>query len=444
MTETQAQANWVERWTGAKASELGAAMLSFAYFFCLLASYYVLRPIRDEMAIQIGQGKLAELFTWVFITMLAVVPFFGWLMATFPRKKILPWLYLFFAANLLGFYAVMGSAGEQTPMIARVFYVWVSVYNLFVISVFWSFMADLFDSEQAKRLYGFIAAGGTVGALAGPVITTTLVASLGAKHLMLVSGGFLLVSVGLIVALIRWEKNSAVDAAAKAKNASEEIPIGGSVWAGILDVVQSKYLLAICVFLFAYAILSSLLYFAQVEMLPKQIASSVERTQLLAKVDLVVNIITLLVQVFAFGALVTRLGTRFLLVAMPVVSIVGFIALALNPALAVLLVFGVMRRAGEYAISKPARETLFNVLPPEQKYKAKNVIDTLVHRTGDVSSTWILTGLKSIGMNLSSMSWLAVPIGAIWLATAWWLGGAAKQKQDELAKAAVVTRKIME
>ena len=428
--ETTVQANWIERWTGAKSTELSAALISFCYFFCLLASYYVLRPIRDEMAIQIGQAKLAELFTWVFLTMLAVVPLFGWLMATFPRKKILPWLYLFFVANLIGFYAVMGSAGEQTPVIARVFYIWVSVYNLFVISVFWSFMADLFDSDQAKRLYGFIAAGGTVGALAGPLITTTLVASLGAKHLMLVSGGFLLAAVGLIFLLIRWEKSNATDAVAKAKNDSEDVPIGGSVWAGILDVVRSKYLLAICVFLFAYAILSSLLYFAQVEMLPKAISSSVERTQLLAKVDLVVNCLTLFVQVFAFGALVQRLGTRFMLVAMPVVSIVGFIALALNPVLGVLLVFGVMRRAGEYAISKPARETLFNVLPPEQKYKAKNVIDTLVHRTGDVSSTWILTGLKSVGMTLSSMSWLAVPIGLVWLAVAWWLGGEAKQRQQ--------------
>ena len=430
--EINTKASWIERATGAKATELSAALISFAYFFCLLASYYVLRPIRDEMAIQIGQKNLAELFTWVFLTMLAVVPLFGWLMATFPRKKILPWLYLFFVANLIGFYAVMGSAGEQTPIIARVFYIWVSVYNLFVISVFWSFMADLFDSDQAKRLYGFIAAGGTVGALAGPIITTTLVASLGAKHLMLVSGGFLLAAVGLIFALIRWEKSSAIDAVAKAKNDSEDVPIGGSVWAGIVDVVRSRYLLAICVFLFAYAILSSLLYFAQVEMLPKAIASSVERTQLLAKVDLVVNCMTLFVQVFAFGALVQRLGTRFMLVAMPVVSIVGFVALALNPVLGVLLVFGVMRRAGEYSISKPARETLFNVLPPEQKYKAKNVIDTLVHRTGDVSSTWILTGLKSIGMNLSSMSWLAVPIGLVWLATAWWLGGEAKQRQQSL------------
>ncbi len=414
--------------TGAYPHELKAAFLAFGYFFCLLASYYVLRPIREEMAIQIGSKNLAALFTYVFFTMLAVVPLFGWLTGTFARKKLLPWLYLFFALNLVGFYFVWDSKGEQNLLNAKVFYVWVSVFNLFAISVFWSFMADIFDVLQAKRLYGFIAAGGTVGALVGPTITASLVGVLGAKNLMLVSAAFLVLAVGFIAGLKRWEATQDTDPIAAAANAKEDQPIGGSIWAGLRDVITTPYLLCICLFLLAYALLSTMLYFAQVEMLPAAIQNSNERTQLLAKVDLVVNFITLAIQLFAFGALVTKLGTRWMLVAMPAVSIIGFAALAVSPVLTVLLVFGIARRAGEYAISKPARETLFNVLPPEQKYKAKNVIDTLVHRTGDVSSTWIVTGLKSLGLNLTALSWLAVPIATLWLGVAWWLGGQADQK----------------
>ncbi len=417
------------RITGAKPEELRAALWSFFYFFCLLASYYVLRPIRDEMANQIGREALAELFTYVFVTMLVVVPLFGWLTATFPRKKLLPWLYAFFAANLFGFYLWMQAGGEQTGFTARVFYVWVSVFNLFVVSVFWSFMADLFETEQAKRLYGFIAAGGTVGALVGPTITTTMVEGLGPKNLMLVSAGFLVVAIFCIAMLRAWETAQNVDPAARARNAQEDVPIGGSIWAGLRDVAANPYLLGICLFLFAYSLLSTLLYFQQVEMLPAAIKSSAERTKLLAQVDLVVNIGVLLIQVLAFGTMIKKLGTRFMLIAMPIVSVLGFIAMAAMPALSTLLVFGVIRRAGEYAISKPARETLFNVLPPEQKYKAKNVIDTLVHRTGDWLSTLLFSGLAKQGASSVQLSMLAVPIALGWWGMAHWLGTQAQARQ---------------
>ncbi len=424
----------LHRVTGATPNELRAALWSFVYFFCLLASYYVLRPIRDEMANQIGRGGLAELFTYVFLTMLVVVPLFGWLTAKFPRKKLLPWLYAFFAANLVGFFAWMQAGGEQTALTSRVFYVWVSVYNLFVVSVFWSFMADLFETEQAKRLYGFIAAGGTVGALVGPTITSTMVASLGPKNLMLVSAGFLLMAIVCIGMLRAWEQSQNHDAAARQRNAQEEVPIGGSIWAGLRDVVRSPYLMGICLFLFLYSMLSTLLYFQQVEMLPAAIKSSVERTKLLAQVDLVVNIAVLLIQVLAFGTLIKKLGTRFMLIAMPIASVIGFVAMAALPTLGTLLVFGVVRRAGEYAISKPARETLFNVLPAEQKYKAKNVIDTLVHRTGDWLSTLVFAGLTKQGMTPVQLSMLAVPMALGWWGTAHWLGRQAQAKEAEGTK----------
>jgi AAA family ATP:ADP antiporter len=412
------------RVTRARGDELAASLWSFVYFFALLAGYYVLRPIRDEMAVQVGQARLQELFTAVFLTMLVIAPIFGALTARFPRKRLLPWLYGFFVLNLVGFWMIFTGAGHQTPVTGAAFFVWVSVFNLFAVSVFWSLMADLFDTAQAKRLYGFIAAGGTAGALAGPSLTALFVTVVGVRGMLIVSAGFLAVCIVAILRLRAWAERTGATGAAR-----DEPPIGGSIWAGITDVVRSPYLLGICLFLFGYTLLSTLLYFQQTELVPAAIADSAERTRLFALVDVAVNVLALLLQLFAFGAMIERLGTTFTLAALPAVAIVGFAALALSPVLSTLVVFGVLRRAGEYAISKPARETLFNALPPEQKYKAKNVIDTLVHRTGDTASSWIFAGLKSQGLSLTAMSWIAVPISAMWLGVAVFLGRAADARR---------------
>jgi ATP:ADP antiporter, AAA family len=417
------------RMTSALDDELPAALWSFVYFFSLLASYYVLRPIRDEMAIQIGVKNLPELFTYVFLTMLALVPVFGWITAKVPRRQLLPWLYAFFVANLLGFYGLM-QAGEQSKEIAHVFYIWASVFNLFAVSVFWSFMADCFKTDQAKRLYGFIAAGGTIGALAGPVLTTTLVKTLGAKNMMLVSAVLLTVS---IVAIFRIKAWLAARPEQKGESSQIDATLKGGLLSGLVDVVRSPYLLGICLFLFCFALLSTFLYSQQTILVPAAITNSADRIQFLSMVDLAVNGLTLLIQVFAFGALIQRLGVLPLLVSMPLLSVFGFIALALVPGLWVLVVFGVLRRAGEYAVSKPARETLFNVLPPDQKYKAKNVIDTLVHRTGDTASIWLFSALKNAGLAMSTMTWLAVPVAAIWLMVSWMLGRSAEKIQAAAA-----------
>jgi AAA family ATP:ADP antiporter len=404
--------------------ELPAALWAFVYFFALLAAYYVLRPLRDDMGIQVGPDALNEVFTSVFLTMLVIVPIFGWLTRRFERRQLLPWLYGFFILNLLGFYEVLAISGDQSPLVARAFFVWVSVFNLFAISVFWSFMADLFDTAQAKRLVGFISAGGTAGALCGPVLTLLLVKPLGAKGLVLVSATLLLVCIGAIVQLRRWAGQRVMPTV----QSSPDATFKGSLWSGLQDVVRSPYLLSICAFLFCYSLLSTLLYFQQAELVPKSFSGSGSRTQALAGIDLLVNVVTLLIQLLAFGPLIQRLGTRFLLVAMPLASLVGYAVLAAVPSLGVLVALGVVRRAGEYAISKPARETLFNVLPPEQKYRAKNVIDTLVHRTGDTSSAWIFKGLRELGLHGHQMVWLAIPVSVLWLGMAWRLGGEAEKR----------------
>lgn len=415
------------RLTGARPDELPAALGSFVCFFALLAGYYVLRPLRDEMALQLGPNALQQLFTAVFLTMLAVVPVFGWLTRRFARKQLLPWLYGFFIINLFGFHEVLLFGGSQSALVAKAFFVWVSVYNLFAISLFWSLMADLFETEQAERLVGFIAAGGTAGALTGPVLTLSLVGWLGPKGLVLVSAALLGVSIAAILFLRRW----AAQHPRAAQPGHGEQPFEGSVWSGLRDLLRSRYLLGISAFLLLYSLLSTFLYFTQADLVPRLITDSAERTRLLAGVDLAVNGLTLAVQLLAFGKLVQRVGVRWLLVAMPLVSLIGFVALSAAPvgaALAVLVAFGIVRRAGEYAISKPARETLFNVLPAEQQYRAKNAIDTLVHRSGDTTSAWLITGLRSLGLGATQLTWLAVPLSALWCAVAWWLGGRAQRQ----------------
>ena len=417
--------------TRAQPHELDAVLWAFVYFFALLAGYYVLRPLRDEMGMQIGAAKLQESFTGVFLTMLAVAPLFGWLNQRVARRTLLPWLYGFFIVNLLGFYTVLEARGEQGPLVARAFFVWVSVFNLFAISVFWSFMADLFTTEQAKRLYGFIAAGGTLGALTGPLITAGLVALLGPKHLVLVSAGLLGVVIVAIFRLrawaLRWDVQHHV-----VRDEGETEALRGSIWSGLIDVARSPYLRGICWFLLSYALLSTFLYFQSADLLPKHVSGSGERTRLLAQVDWVVNLIALLFQLLAFNRVIERLGIRFTLAAMPAVSLVGYALLAMHPAVAVLVSFGVLRRAGEYALSKPGRETLFNVLPPDQKYKAKNVIDTLVHRTGDTASAWVYSSLRALGLGSTQIAWVAVPVATAWLMVSLRLGRQAQALQDEL------------
>ena len=240
---------------------------------------------------------------------------------------------------------------------------------------------------------------------------------------------FQLICVLAIIKLRHWQALHPPlhDHHAEQTPSPEAATFSGSLWSGILDVIRSPYLLGICGFLFCYSLLSTMLYFQQAELVPKAVSNSADRTQLLASMDLLVNVVTLLIQLLAFNKLITKLGTRALLIALPMASLLGYTALAAMPMMTTLIALGVVRRAGEYAISKPARETLFNVLPAEQKYRAKNVIDTLVHRTGDTSSAWLINGLQSVGLGANSLLWLAVPISGIWLWVAWLLGGQAQR-----------------
>ena len=414
--------------------EITAMLWSFAYFFCLLCSYYLLRPVRDEMGIQGGVGELPRLFTGTFLVMLAAVPLFGWASARYPRRKLLPAVYLFFAASLLVFYALMHS-GIAPARVAQAFFVWVSVFNLFVVSVFWSFMADLFRNDQARRLYGFISAGGSTGALAGPLFTAMLAPSIGPANFLPVSAVMLCMTVLCINRLSAWSARNPAERRSPPERVED--PVGGDIFAGVTLVLKSPYLIGICIYVLLGTLLGTFLYFHQANIIAVDIPSSGERTALFAKVDLAVNALTLLCQLFLVGRLVGRFGVGTTLIILPAMGAIGFFVIGLMPTLAVLIGFQVIRRAGEYAITRPAREVLFTVLNREEKYKSKNVIDTVVFRGGDAVSGWLFEGLRMLGLGFAGIAFVGVPIALLWAGTGWMLG----RSQDEMrARNAAIRR----
>lgn len=393
--------------------ELPALLWSFCYFFFLLCSYYVLRPVRDEMGIQAGVGNLRWLFTAVFGVMLCLTPLFGLLFSRFSRHKLLPIVYLFFASNLAVFWLLFHSQ-LYVRHITIGFFIWVSVFNLFAVSVFWSFMADLWNTDEARRLYGFISAGGTAGAVVGPAVTALFSRRIGPVNLLLVSMSCLLVCVLAIAQLTKWRQ----------KQPQKEPPPSQrpGILAGIRLAVSSPYLLGICGYVVLYSTTSTFLYIQQAEIIDKAIHASAERTALFAQMDLAVNVLTLVIQVLLLQPLLARLGLTVALTVLPMLTLAGFLALGLHPTLSMLSVVVVLRRAGEFAIAKPSRETLFNVLGPVEKYQAKNFMDTVVYRGGDTASSWLLSGLKSLGFGIVGVSLLAVPLAGVWAAVGTLLG----------------------
>lgn len=403
-------------WLKLEPGEGVAVSWAFAYFFLLLASYYILRPLRDEMGITGGIDKLPWVFTGTFVAMLAAVPLFGWITARLPRRRFLPLVYVFFIFNLLLFFAAFQIEAWRA-ITARAFFIWVSVFNLFVVSVFWSFMVDLFSSPQGKRLFGLIAAGGTAGAISGPTLTAVLVGPLGPINLLLLSALLLAGAVLCIRQLGQW---SAQRPAAPPQ--AEPAPLGGSILAGLSLIVRSPYLLGLALFMLLFTTLSTFLYFEQAHIVAKSFANAAERTRFFALLDLGVNTLTVLTQVLITARLLTRLGVAGSLALVPLLSALGFALLALTPVLAALAGFQVLRRAGEYAVTRPARELLYTVVDRETKYKAKNALDTLVYRGGDALAGWLFSGLKAIGLSFATIAWIAVPLALAWAAVALWLG----------------------
>lgn len=409
--------------------EVQAMLWAFVYFFCLLSSYYILRPLRDESGIAAGVSNLQWLFTGTFFVMLAAAPVFGALVTRVPRRRFIPWVYRFFTASIMLFFVLQHVSPGQ-PYVAGAFFMWVSVFNLFVVTVFWGFMADLFTTEQGKRLFGFIAAGGSAGALVGPSLTAGLAVALGPVNLLLISALLLEGAVQCVRRLLETPQAKKPGRSASGRSANDEV-IGGGILAGLTEIARSPFLMMICCHVLLLSLTSTFLYFQQASIVSAAFDNPAERTRVFALIDLSVGLVTIVLQLTVTGRVLVRLGVGVALASLALVTMVGFLALAILPALAVVVVFQSLKRAAEFGFANPARETLFTVVTREQKYKAKSVIDTAVFRGGDAVNGWIYAGLRSLGLDLSGIALVAVPISAAWAALLLLLG----RKQERLAQA---------
>lgn len=415
----------IEKYIDVKPHEITALIYSFIYFFCLLCAYYIIRPLRDEMGIQGGIENLPWVFSATFLAILLMVPLYGWLSSRYQRSQFLPIVYLFFISNLLIFYGLFLLEIDSST-VARFFFIWVSVFNLFVVSVFWSFMDDIYDKQQSQRLFGSIAAGGTSGAILGPFITSLLIQPLGTENLLLISIIFISLCLLCIHKLSQWFDRQPQAQADK----TYQSPIGGQWYSGFTLIIKSKYLLGICLLILLFSTLSTFLYFQQATIIKISFASSEQRTATFAMIDLAVNVLTLTIQFFLTSRIVKYFGLHWTLAIIPILLCTGFIALAVSPTLAVLIFIQVFRRAGNYAIMRPAREMLYVVLGREEKYKAKNFIDTVVYRGGDAVSAWVYDGMKLLGLSISQIALIAAPLSAIWALVAFQLG----KQREQIAK----------
>ncbi|WP_054913151.1 NTP/NDP exchange transporter [Pseudomonas sp. NBRC 111127] len=395
-----------------------AVIAGLLLFYCLFTGYFMLRPVRETMGVAGGVDNLQWLFTGTFIASLACLPVFGWLASGVQRRFILPWTYGFFVSNLLLF-AVLFTRSPDNLWTSRAFYIWLSVFNLLTISLAWSVLADLFSTAQGKRLFGLLAAGASLGGLSGPILGTLLVAPLGHAGLLLLAAVFLLGSVGASLFLQRWRQRQPLPAHAERSAAR---PLGGNPLAGATAVLRSPYLLGIALFVVLLASVSTFLYFEQARIVSQTFTDPTRQTQVFGLIDSVVQALAILTQVFLTGRLARRLGVGILLMAVPLVMAVGFLWLALAPVFAVFVMVMVVRRAGEYALVRPGREMLFTVLPAEDKYKAKNFIDTVVYRGGDALSGWLKRALDVMGEHPQLAMLIGAVLAVAWAATGAWLG----------------------
>ena len=416
--------HWAWRVMPATPQERAAAVWSFAYFFTLLAGYYVLRPLRDQMGIAGGVRNLPWLFTATFVTLLIAQPFYGELVAKLPRARFIPIVYQFFVVNLALFWLLL-TLDIGTVFVARVFFVWVSVFNLFAIAVFWSFMADLFTAEQGKRLFGFIGAGGTAGALLGPLITIWLSVPLGPVNLLVAAAIFIELAV---VCVYRLERV----ATTQAQGQVEQQPIGGGAFAGLTELIRSPYLFGVGAWVSLLSFGATIVYFAQAHIVAAEVHGAGAQTRIFASIDLAVGLLTLATQVVATGPLLKRFGAGVAAGALPAIYIVGFAALAAAPTLAVVVTLQVVQRWMNFAIANPARQIFFTVVEREEKYKAKNLIDVVVYRGSDALYGWVFDSLQTLGLKLGAIALVSIPIAGAWLVLSAALGRTQERRATPL------------
>jgi AAA family ATP:ADP antiporter len=402
--------------------ELRPVLWSCAYFFCLLSSYFILRPLREAGA-SADRGALNALFLATLAGTLVANPLFAALVARFPRRVFIPIVNHFFAANMLVFCALLLHPGRvDRAVVSRVFFVWLSVFNLFVVSVFWGLMADLWRNEQGKRLFGLIGVGGTVGALAGAGLTALLAKRMPPDLLLLPSAALLEGGVLCVRRLVRIFGLGAPEAGSPPRVPRQaEVPVA-SLLDGVRLVVRSPYLLALCGFVLLFTVSSTFLWFQQATIGATLFDNARDRTVFFARIDLGVQVLTVLLQGFATSRVFAWFGVGGALALLPAITLVGFLALAAMPTARTLVLFVLVRRATEYGISKPARDVLFTVVPREEKYVAKNFVDTFVYRFGDAVGSGVDFLLRRFVLGMGAVASAFAPFCGLWVLLAIFLG----------------------
>ncbi|MCC7462743.1 MAG: MFS transporter [Gammaproteobacteria bacterium] len=426
-----AMAAGVRGWVAdVRPEERRAVLLACLGNFLLLAAYYVLRPLRDVMATVVGVDQLQQLFTGTLLLTLVCAPLFAWLTDTFRLSRVLPGLFGFWVGNILLFH-VLFAQWPESRWLAAAYYWWFSVVNLFMISVFWSLMVDVFAPPQAARLFALIAAGGSSGAVAGPLLTRALIGPLGVGGMLLVAAaGFV-----LVIVLLQWlmrEKQRLQALHVEVQASTLDHRLSGSAWDGFRVLFSSSYAMNQALFMLLMTWIATIAYFLQTDLIARDYTGIAARTVALADIDLVVNLCSAIVLIFGLGRFITRWGVTAALVASPVLMALGFVAMALSPTLRVMQAMQVLRRVSQYAIARPSREICFTVVPQASRYKAKNVIDTVAYRFGDVSAAWVQAGLRAAGFGSSGVLGLGLAASGAWAAVALALG----RRYEQLRRAA--------
>lgn len=381
-------------------------ILAFSAFFLVLCSWYILRPVREEMGVQTGANRLQWLFTGTFIATVLVFPIFGWVVRHVPRRYVLVSVYSFFILNL-AFFGFALSGKPSVPM-AAAFFIWLSVFNLLVVSLFWSNASDAFSADDAKRFYGYIAAGGTAGALTGPATATILATRVPTSTLIIISAVLLAGSAACSVAL---RGDAASDSAQT---------IGGNIFSGAALTIKSPVLSRIALLIIFYTTISTVLYIEQADIVGRTITDSGERTAFFAAVDLTVNCAALLVQIFLTRRLLERYGLTMTFVIAPLLVAAGLFFVNEWRTPLILAAVQIIHRGGDFALMRPGREMIYTTVDPESRYKGKNFIDTTVYRANDAASSWLVAAIRTAGLN--AILFVGLPAALLWLATAFNLG----------------------
>ena len=430
-TETALQRQ-LSRFAKVEPRETAAVVAAFCLFFFVLGSYFAVRPVRETVATLLGRDRVADLWFYTALFAILIVPLYGWLIARFRRSILLPWVYGAVAA-ILGIIGFNIQMDESNLRVGTFFYVWISVLNLMLVSVFWSFLLEMFSAEQTKRLFGFIAAGGTFGALVGPLIARLLVDSIGNSGVLYVgSVGFLgaIICQRILIGIWNRERSERMAETPDGSAVAADAGLGGNPFAGIFIVLRSPYLLGIASFVVLLSAVNTFLYFEQLRIVTETFEDTTRRTEVFATIDFVVQSLTIFSQLFLTGRIASKLGVRTLLTFVPVLMVIGFLLLSIFNVFGMIAALLVLRRWGEYAFIRPGREMLWGSLDTESKYKAKSFIDVPVYRAADYVGAQAKTALDAVGTSPSGAALIGAVLGVLWVGNGWLLG----RKHDDASR----------